>query len=188
GREVRQGRRRPHRRAHRHRGCRGSGAGGHDLVFEVAEGSRAGAPGGALARGSADRGHRRRTHRPSGRLGLFARTGMPALRRFLQRLTESDEERLAEELRAWAASVPGTVRIADAKPRSRVRVAGMVRRITVLPVDGFEAMEVMLTDGTGELAARWLGRRTIPGLGLGSRLVVEGVRGLASVQGSERIG
>ena len=45
----------------------------------------------------------------------------------------------------------------------------------------------MLTDGTGELAARWLGRRTIPGLVLGSRLVVEGVLGLDSAQGIKRI-
>lgn len=102
---------------------------------------------------------------------------MSAFRRFLRRLTESDEERLAEELRTWASSIPGTVRIAEASPRSRVKIAGMVRRITVRPVEGFEALEVMLTDGTGELSARWLGRRSIPGLVLGSRLVVEGVLG-----------
>jgi hypothetical protein len=112
---------------------------------------------------------------------------MSALRRFLQRLTESDEERLAEELREWAASVPGTVRIADGQSRKKVKVAGMVRRITVLPVDGFEAMEVMLTDGTGDMAARWLGRRTISGLVLGSRLVVEGVLGKDAGQGVKRI-
>jgi RecG-like helicase len=99
------------------------------------------------------------------------------LRRFLARLSESDEDRLAEELRTWAASVPGTVRIAEATPRQRVRVAGMVRRITVRPVEGFEALEVVLTDGTGMMSARWLGRRGIRGLALGSRLVVEGVLG-----------
>ncbi len=102
---------------------------------------------------------------------------MGAFRRFFGRLTESDERRLSEELRAWAGSIPGTVRIAEASPRTRVKIAGMVRRITVLPVEGFEALEVVLTDGTGELATRWLGRRTIPGLVLGSRLVVEGVLG-----------
>jgi RecG-like helicase len=99
------------------------------------------------------------------------------LRRWLHRLTQTDQERLAEELRAWAEGVPGTVRIADLPLRQRARVAGMVRRITVRPVEGFEALEVVLTDGTGELAARWLGRRSIPGLVLGSRLVVEGVAG-----------
>jgi RecG-like helicase len=93
-------------------------------------------------------------------------------------LTEGDEERLDAELRAWAATVPGTVRIAEATPRARVCVAGMVRRITVRPVEGFEALEVVLSDGTGEIVARWLGRRAIRGLALGSRLKVEGVLGV----------
>jgi RecG-like helicase len=110
---------------------------------------------------------------------------MSALRRFLQRLTETDEQRLAEELRQWAQGIPGTVRIADARLRDRVKVAGMVRRITVRPVQGFEALEVVLTDGTEELSARWLGRRSIPGLVLGSRLVIEGV--LGQDQGVRRI-
>ena len=85
--------------------------------------------------------------------------------------------RLAEELRTWAASVPGTVRIAEAPVRSRVRLAGVVRRITLRPVEGFEAVEAVLSDGTGEVSARWLGRRSIPGPFLGSRLSIEGVLG-----------
>ena len=69
------------------------------------------------------------------------------------------------------------MRIAEVRARSKVKVAGMVRRITVEPVEGFEALSVVLSDGTGTLTARWLGRRKIPGLALGSRLVVEGVMG-----------
>lgn len=110
---------------------------------------------------------------------------MGALRRFLSRLAESDEHRLAEELRAWAESIPGTVRIGEATPRSKVRLAGMVRRITVRPVEGFEALEIVLSDGTGVVTARWLGRRKIPGLALGSHLVIEGV--LGEEQGARRI-
>ncbi len=53
----------------------------------------------------------------------------------------------------------------------------MVRRITVRPVEGFDALEVVLWDGSGDLRVRWLGRRSIPGLILGSRLTVEGVVG-----------
>ena len=102
---------------------------------------------------------------------------MDAIRRFLSRLAESDEERLDEELSAWASRIPGTVPIAEAPPRQRVKLAGMVRRITVRPVEGFEALEIVLTDGTGLVTARWLGRRSIPGLALGSRLSVEGVLG-----------
>jgi hypothetical protein len=103
---------------------------------------------------------------------------LATLRRFLRRLTEGDEERLAAELRTWAATVPGTVRIAETEPRVRVAIAGMVRRITVRPVEGFEALEVVLSDGTGEVVARWLGRRSIRGLALGSRLKIEGVLGI----------
>jgi hypothetical protein len=102
---------------------------------------------------------------------------MGAVRKFLRRMAESDEERLAEELRTWAATVEGTVRIKDAPLRKRVKVAGVVRRITVRPVEGFEALEAVLHDGTGELSAVWLGRRSIPGLLLGSRMVLEGVLG-----------
>lgn len=107
------------------------------------------------------------------------------LRRFLSRLAETDEQRLAQELRTWAESIRGTVRIADAEPRSRVKMAGMVRRITVRPVEGFEALEIVLSDGTGVVTARWLGRRKIPGLALGSRLVIEGV--LGEEQGVKKI-
>ena len=92
-------------------------------------------------------------------------------------MAESDEERLAEELRDWAATIEGTVRIKEAPVRKRVKVAGMVRRITVRPVEGFEALEAVIYDGTGELTAVWLGRRSIPGLLLGSRLVLQGVVG-----------
>ena len=110
---------------------------------------------------------------------------MGALRRFLARLSETDEQRMEEELKAWADSIPGTVRIADAPPRERVKLAGMVRRITVRPVEGFEALEVVLTDGTGVVTARWLGRRKVPGLLLGSHLLIEGV--LGEEQGVRRV-
>ena len=56
-------------------------------------------------------------------------------------------------------------------------MAGVVRRITIRPVEGFEALEAVLWDGTGEMSALWLGRRSIPGLVLGSRVVIEGVLG-----------
>ncbi|GBC87809.1 hypothetical protein HRbin12_01827 [bacterium HR12] len=102
---------------------------------------------------------------------------LEGVRRFLHRVTESDEERLREEILAWASSVPGTIRIAEAPMRTRVRVAGVVKRITVHPEHGLEALEAVISDGSGELSVLWMGRRTIPGLTLGSRVVVEGVIG-----------
>ena len=99
------------------------------------------------------------------------------VRRFFRRMSESDEQRLAEEIQAWASEVPGAVAISDAPMRSRVRLAGIVKRITVHPEQGFEALEARLFDGTGEMSVVWMGRRSIPGLTLGTRLVVEGVVG-----------
>lgn len=100
---------------------------------------------------------------------------MGFLQRFLHRISESDEQRLSEEILEWASSVPGTVRIADAPSRSHVKVAGVVRRITVIPAQGTESLQAQLADGTGEVVVVWMGRRSIPGLSLGTRVVVEGV-------------
>jgi hypothetical protein len=102
---------------------------------------------------------------------------MGAVRRFLDRLTESDESRLAAEIRDWSESVPGTVRIADAPLRERARIAGVIRRITVFPVEGQESLEALLFDGTGDAVVVFMGRRGIQGLTLGTRLIVEGVLG-----------
>lgn len=97
--------------------------------------------------------------------------------RIFGRLAESDESRLAEETRAWACTVPDAVPIAEAPTRRRARVAGEVRRITVLPMEGNESVEVVLSDGTGEMTAVFMGRRALPGLNLGTRVIVEGVAG-----------
>ena len=101
---------------------------------------------------------------------------MGVLARFFRRFAESDEERLTDEVRSWCDSIPGTTRIADVKERVRVRVAGVVRRITLRPgPEGAESLSVLVTDGTGEITAMWTGRGQIPGLRLGSRVVLEGV-------------
>jgi len=107
------------------------------------------------------------------------------VRRFFRRMAESDEQRYAEEIRAWAGTVPGTVRIAEAQPRSHVKIAGVVRRITVRPLEGHESLEAIVFDGTGEVTVTWMGRRAIRGLSLGTRIVVEGL--LAEQRGERRL-
>jgi len=102
---------------------------------------------------------------------------MSRLRRFLQRLTESDEARLSAEIREWAETVDGSVRIAHAPMRTRVRIAGVIRRLTVFPMQDNESLEAVVSDGTGDVIVRFMGRRAIGGLGLGTRVVVEGVLG-----------
>jgi hypothetical protein len=109
-------------------------------------------------------------------MGLLGRIG-GWFRRFGRRLSETDEVRLAEETRAWADGVQATVRIADAPRREPVRLAGIVSRITVVPTEGKQAVEALVTDGTGEVTAAWLGRSSIPGMVLGTRLILEGVIG-----------
>jgi RecG-like helicase len=107
------------------------------------------------------------------------------LRGFLTRLTESDEQRLAEEIQRWADTVPGTARITDTEVRNRAKIAGVVKRITVRPMEGSESLEALVSDGTGDIRVVWMGRRTIPGLKLGTRIVVEGV--VAEQRGERRM-
>jgi hypothetical protein len=113
-------------------------------------------------------------------MGLF-----DGVRRFFRRMAESDEQRYSEEIRAWADDIPGSIRIGDARSRSKVKLAGVVRRITVRPLEGSESLEALLDDGTGEVTVVWMGRRSIPGLNLGTRLVVDGL--LAEQRGERRV-
>lgn len=100
---------------------------------------------------------------------------MGFLKRFFRRMAETDEDRRAGEILSWAQGVPGTVRIAEAPARTPVKLAGVVKRITVRPVEGYESLEALLSDGTGEVSVVWMGRRAIPGLTLGTKVVVDGV-------------
>jgi RecG-like helicase len=102
---------------------------------------------------------------------------MGALRRWLDRLTESDETRLAAEVRDWADTVPDTVRIGEAPMRGHVKIAGVIKRITVFPMEDHETLEAVVSDGTGQVTIVFMGRRGIGGLSLGTRVVVEGVLG-----------
>ena len=102
---------------------------------------------------------------------------MGVFRRFFDKLSESDELRHAAEIKAWSAKIPGTVRIAEASPRERVRIAGVVKRLTVFPMEGKESLEALVSDGSGEALLVFMGRRGIQGFTLGTRVVVEGVLG-----------
>jgi hypothetical protein len=102
---------------------------------------------------------------------------MGAIRRWLDRLSESDEARLATETQDWARSIPDTVSLGEAPMRRPVKIAGAIRRITVLPMSGHESLEALVSDGTGEAIVVFMGRRGIGGFSLGTKVVVEGVLG-----------
>ncbi|MBA2625506.1 MAG: OB-fold nucleic acid binding domain-containing protein [Acidimicrobiia bacterium] len=61
--------------------------------------------------------------------------------------------------------------------RQRVRVHGRVRSLRVQPMAAAPSIECVLVDDTGALSAVFFGRRTIPGLDVGSRVQVEGMAG-----------
>lgn len=93
----------------------------------------------------------------------------------LQRLSRPPEELRAENLRAWAETIPASARIGDTAARSRCRVAGVVQNIRIDPRPDVGSVEATITDGTGTLVARWLGRRSLQGIKLGTGLVIQGM-------------
>ena len=96
------------------------------------------------------------------------------LRRTLARLTSTDEEIEAAELREDAVGA-GATPIAELVDRERACVSGTLRAVTLRPRAGVPALEAELYDGTGALSIVWLGRRRIPGIECGRALVAEGL-------------
>lgn len=110
---------------------------------------------------------------------------MGLIRRLFGRLAQSDEARHQEEVRGWADEMPETTRIEVCPERGTVRIAGVVRRLTLRPLEGEVSLSAVVDDGTGECVALWTGRDHIPGLRLGTRVVLEGV--IAPGRGNRQI-
>ena len=103
---------------------------------------------------------------------------MGTLQSLVDKLARSPEQARAENCRAWACTVAQATPIVEVTPRRQVKVAGIIRNIRIDPRSGSASIEATITDGTGELVARWLGRRPFTGMRLGRGLIVEGVAGL----------
>jgi amino acid transporter len=71
----------------------------------------------------------------------------------------------------------GTAPIGTAQWRTRVRVAGRIKSVRVQPRAGTSNLECVLVDDSGKLLLVFQGRRRIPGIQPGARLVVEGMVG-----------
>jgi len=65
--------------------------------------------------------------------------------------------------------------VVEARSRRRTQVAGVLVAVTYRPSGVPVGLVARLHDGTGELDLVWLGRRSIPGITPGRRLVAEGV-------------
>lgn len=75
----------------------------------------------------------------------------------------------------------GCTPIASITPRSRVRITGVLRSVTVRPRAGVQAFEAELYDGSSTVRLIFLGRREVPGVEAGRHLVAEGL--VAQVDG-----
>jgi amino acid transporter len=73
--------------------------------------------------------------------------------------------------------VAGTTPIGEAQWRQRVRVAGRIRSVRVPTGGGTANLECTLADSTGAILLVFQGRRRIPGIQQGARLVAQGMVG-----------
>jgi amino acid transporter len=71
----------------------------------------------------------------------------------------------------------GCTPIGSARHRQRVVLGGRVHAVRVQPWSGVATLELTLVDRTGAMTIVFLGRRHLPGVGTGTRLVVQGMVG-----------
>jgi len=97
-----------------------------------------------------------------------------SLRAVLERAFASRSE-LDDAAERSEAVEAGCTPISGLEPRTRVRVTGVLRSVTVRPREGVQAFEAELYDGSGAITLVFLGRRDVPGVEAGRHLVVEGL-------------
>lgn len=95
------------------------------------------------------------------------------LRDRVRRLFASTAELEADD-ELVEAVLHGADLAADCRPRERRTLAGILRSVTYSPRGERPALVAELYDGTGAVDLVWLGRREIPGIEPGRRLVVTG--------------
>jgi hypothetical protein len=100
---------------------------------------------------------------------------MGRISRTLERLSTENIE--AEELQSEAAKA-GCKLIASQADRAVVTIHGVLRSVTLRPVDGVTALEAELYDGSDSVTLIWLGRRKIEGVSAGRQLKAYGRIGM----------
>jgi len=107
------------------------------------------------------------------------------LRRFVEKFTKPVDEQDREQLVTWCSAHGGTP-LDELQLRQPVRIVGEVRSVRIVPRAGAASLEATIQDGRGAVTAVFLGRRKIPGLSPGRRVLLEGVvtkhRGLDNAQ------
>ena len=94
------------------------------------------------------------------------------LRRTLSRWANSTDQH-ARELRQTVRE-SGLVAIDEAPDRTRVKLSGSLRTVTLRPRGGVPALEAELFDGSGSVTLVWLGRRRIAGIEPGRTVTARG--------------
>ena len=100
-------------------------------------------------------------------MGRFSKT--------LERLSTESQE--AGELKSDAAKA-GCQLISSQADRCLATIHGVLRSVTLRPVDGVTALEAELYDGSDSVTLVWLGRRTIEGVKAGRQLTAHGRIGM----------
>lgn len=107
-----------------------------------------------------------------------------SLRSAVGRVLASRTELDAAQERSVAVAA-GCTPLDETVVREQVRVAGVLRSVTVRPREGVQALAAELYDGTGSMTLVFLGRRHVPGIEAGRHLVAEGR--VAEVDGAKTI-
>jgi hypothetical protein len=68
----------------------------------------------------------------------------------------------------------GALPIGEVRLRQSVRVEGQVRSMRVRPMGDVPTLECILADATGSIRLGFLGRRSIAGINVGTRMRIEG--------------
>jgi hypothetical protein len=94
------------------------------------------------------------------------------LKRVATSQAEHDRTRLTEFLGTHSEI---TTTIAELTPRVQATVAGEVASVRIVPAkDGSAWLEATVRDGTGTIVIVWTGRKKIPGVRPGARLLATG--------------
>jgi len=81
-----------------------------------------------------------------------------------------DSERLQHRFEKFDATP-----IAQLTCRTPCTIVGEVKRMRIAPRHGIPALEVVISDGTGDAVAVFTGRRSIGGMDNGRAVVIEGI-------------
>jgi len=110
----------------------------------------------------------------AGRKPTEANTKPTGFKRLLRRLTASEAELDAEELRAETVAKAGCTPARDIRRGQMVSVTGRLRTVVYTPRTNLPTLEADLYDGSDVVTLVWLGRRHIAGIEPGRAVTARG--------------